>query len=70
MQALLRDHSRHQRAQVSSTSNCRERNDRPFVAAATNNFSIRTGKLMKIAIMPGQAGAGRAQSPSILPGSP
>ncbi|TPK59184.1 hypothetical protein FJ546_22080 [Mesorhizobium sp. B2-4-19] len=44
MQALLRDHSRHHCALVLSTSDGLERNDRPFSAAVTNNFSIRRDK--------------------------
>ncbi|QKC78877.1 hypothetical protein EB233_28010 [Mesorhizobium erdmanii] len=50
MHALLRDRGHDQYAQVLSTSDGRERNDRPFVAAVTNNFSIRRSKRMMIAI--------------------
>ncbi|WP_224535814.1 hypothetical protein [Mesorhizobium sp. ES1-6] len=51
MRALFGGHNRQQWPQVSSTPDCQERNDRPFEAAATNNFSTRAGKLTMTAII-------------------
>jgi hypothetical protein len=61
MQAHFSDHGRDPCAQVSATSDCRERNDRSFGAAATNNFSIHGGKWMMIAIGPALDAPNRPQ---------
>lgn len=61
MQAHFSDHGRDPCAQVSATSDCRERNDRSFGAAATNNFSIHEGKWMMIAIGPALDAPNRPQ---------
>jgi len=60
MQAHFSGQSRDQCALVSSTSDGRERNDRPFGAAVMNNFSIRRAKRMMIAIRGNSSGAGAA----------